>query len=448
LVAIESITDTIDFLRKTMETANPMRILFVEDLPSDAELAEREIRKGGLEFISLRVDTKGVFLSALGEFRPDVIISDYSMPMFDGMEALRLSLEHDPTIPFILLTGSMNEETAVECLKAGAANYVIKEHITRLPFAVREALQQKELRVAKNEAEQRLSESEENFRTLYENTAIGLYRATRDGIIILANPMLVKMLGYSSYEELSAKNLEKESFETLYSHRFLIEAMGQQDTVHGLKGSWKKKDGTTMFVNESAHVTRDEQGHILYFDGTVEDITERLQTEKQVVLLAHTMKSIGECVSITDMNDIVLFVNDAFLNTYGYREHEVLGKNINIVRSRNDPPEFAPGILVVTVAEGWNGELTNRTKDGRDFPISLSTSPVRDENGQAIALVGVARDITERKRAEQELLSKIDELQRFLNLSRGRELAMIELKKEINTLLKQAGQPGKYKVVE
>lgn len=113
----------------------PLRILFVEDLPSDQELAEWQLRTGGLDLISLRVETQDAFLQALDEFQPDLIISDYSMPEFNGMQALKLTLELNREIPFIVLTGSMNEETAAECIKAGASDYVIKEHIYRLPFA-------------------------------------------------------------------------------------------------------------------------------------------------------------------------------------------------------------------------------------------------------------------------------------------------------------------------
>jgi len=139
-----------------VETDTILRILIVEDTPTDAELAERELRRGGLSFNAIRVETKEAFLRALEEFCPDLIISDYAMPHFDGMQALELTLQHDPTLPFIVLTGSMNEETAVECMKAGAADYVIKEHITRLPFAVKEALERKRTQQARVRAEKQL----------------------------------------------------------------------------------------------------------------------------------------------------------------------------------------------------------------------------------------------------------------------------------------------------
>ena len=143
-----------------METDNPMRILFVEDVPADAEIASRELQKGGIQFKSVRVDTKEEFLKALEEFRPDIIISDYTMPGFDGMQALILAKEYEAGIPFIMLTGSINEETAVECMKAGATDYILKDRMKRLPFAVNEALEQKKIRLEKEKADSALRESE------------------------------------------------------------------------------------------------------------------------------------------------------------------------------------------------------------------------------------------------------------------------------------------------
>ena len=118
-----------------------LRILFVEDVPSDFELAERELKNAKIQFTSLRVETRDAFLNALKEFKPDLIISDYALPEFDGMQALNLAQEFSPLVPFIVMTGSMNEVTAVACMKAGATDYVIKELRKRLPFSVKEALE-------------------------------------------------------------------------------------------------------------------------------------------------------------------------------------------------------------------------------------------------------------------------------------------------------------------
>ncbi len=144
-----------------------MKILIVEDVPSDAELAERELRRGGFDFKSRLVDTEKDFLDALTDFQPDLVISDYMMPDFDGMKALKLALKYDPNLPLVILTGSMNEETAAECMKAGAADYVIKEHITRLPYAVKGALDKKRVRRARAEAELRLQQRLHELEVLY-----------------------------------------------------------------------------------------------------------------------------------------------------------------------------------------------------------------------------------------------------------------------------------------
>lgn len=134
------------------------------------------------------------------------------------------------------------------------------------------------------------------------------------------------------------------------------------------------------------------------------DVTVRKKHEQQLQLMAHTLKSINESISITDTDNQLLFVNAAFLKTYGYaHENELIGNNISIVRSFDNDPEIAHKILKITADAGWQGELLNRKKDGTDFPISLSTSVVQNENGEILGMVGVAVDISQRKQAEKAI---------------------------------------------
>jgi PAS domain S-box-containing protein len=125
--------------------------------------------------------------------------------------------------------------------------------------------------------------------------------------------------------------------------------------------------------------------------------------EPSLKLAIQALRSISESVSITDMEDCVLFVNAAFCRTYGFREEELLGKSIDLIRSPNNPLAVVDAILPATLAGGWQGEILNRRKDGSEFPIALSTSIVRDEEGEPIALIGVASDISERKKEEKAL---------------------------------------------
>jgi PAS domain S-box-containing protein len=146
-----------------------LKVLFVEDLVNDYELALYEVKKTGFTINGLRVETQVEYKKALVGFKPDIIVSDYLMPQFNGMLALTMKKEVSPGIPFIMLTGSMNEETAVECMKAGADDYVIKEHIRRLPHAIETALANNAVKQEKRRTELELVKSDRLMRTAVNN---------------------------------------------------------------------------------------------------------------------------------------------------------------------------------------------------------------------------------------------------------------------------------------
>ena len=127
-----------------------------------------------------------------------------------------------------------------------------------------------------------LHESEEQFRSLFENSTIGIYRTTPAGKILMANPALVKMLGYSSFAELASRSLAEDGFEPSYPRRLFLEKFAEHDEVIGMEAAWKRRDGSVIYVRESAHAVRDARGVILHFDGTVEDISERKRAEEKV----------------------------------------------------------------------------------------------------------------------------------------------------------------------
>ncbi len=135
------------------------------------------------------------------------------------------------------------------------------------------------------------------------------------------------------------------------------------------------------------------------------DITSRIKAQEKINMLAQTIMNILECISITDINDKIIYVNPALLETYGYEENEIIGMDISILRSPSVQEDLSKEIYNCTLSGGWQGEIKNIRKDGQEFPISLSTAIVHDNNGQPVAFVGVANDITERKVAEQDLIN-------------------------------------------
>jgi PAS domain S-box-containing protein len=189
-----------NFTHKGKAMIKETRILILEDSPTDAELAIRELRRAQLSFEAKRVDTKEEFLKALKEFSPDVILSDYSLPRFNALDALGLIKELGMDIPFILYTGSLTEEVAVECMKKGAADYILKTSLKRLPSAMSNVLEKSESRRAKEEAISALRESEYKLRTLIENMSEGLLQVDNEDCIQFVNNCLCEMVGYSEEE--------------------------------------------------------------------------------------------------------------------------------------------------------------------------------------------------------------------------------------------------------
>jgi PAS domain S-box-containing protein len=141
--------------------------------------------------------------------------------------------------------------------------------------------------------EKELLESEKRFKSLYENSTIGLYRTTPGGEIVMANPILVKMLGFNSFEELAKRNLENDGFNPGYSRKDFTKLFKKKDIVTGIESSWTRNDGIEFFVSESARAIKDKAGKIIYYEGTVEDITDRKNAENKIKELNSVFFELG-----------------------------------------------------------------------------------------------------------------------------------------------------------
>src|SRR5437879_7938646 len=170
-------------------------ILLLEDSPRDAELVERELRRGGIGFVSKRLDTEIAFAEAIKDSAPDLVLADYQLRGFNGLEALSMLRQQRPDVPFILISGVCGEELAIDALTGGAADYILKDRLYRLVPAVRHALEIADRR----RTERAARETERKFFALTE-TLPAIVFVQQDGKFRYLNPAVERILGYPPEE--------------------------------------------------------------------------------------------------------------------------------------------------------------------------------------------------------------------------------------------------------
>jgi PAS domain S-box-containing protein len=262
----------------------------------------------------------------------------------------------------------------------------------------------------RKQAEEALRQSQERYRSIFENATEGIFRTTLEGRILIANPALARMFGYPSLQEMmsSVTDVGQQIYVSLEKRAEMKRLLLEQGAIQGFEEENYRKDGSIIWVSLNAHTVYDASGAVQYFEGTIQDITGRKRAEAQVAMLAHAVESTAEMICITDIEDRFTFVNRSFLRAYGYTEVEILGKTPDLLFSPNNPPTMRSEILEQSRLDGWRGEVLDRRKDGTEFPVFLSTSKIMDLDGRVIGLIGVAQDITERRWAERWLQTQRD----------------------------------------
>jgi diguanylate cyclase (GGDEF)-like protein/PAS domain S-box-containing protein len=260
--------------------AKRLRLLIVEDSEDDAFLIKRELIRGGYEVTLKQVDTSVALYSALEQEPWDIVLSDYNLPGFDGLAALKVVRQHGIDLPFILVSGAIGEEIAVDAMKLGAQDYIKKDNLSRLVPAVERELREAQIRQERKQVEEKLVESEARYRKLVENIPIGIYRLSPEppAKILMSNPAFIHMLGFENPEELNHTSLKDLYNDPAEAEDFFQTI--QQDGTKGFDVRLKRKDGGLLWGFVTARPGTDENGQATYFDCTIEDITERRQAEK------------------------------------------------------------------------------------------------------------------------------------------------------------------------
>ncbi len=379
--------------------SKPLKVLIVEDRLTDAELMVYELNRSGFEPEWQRVETEADYLAECKK-NPDVILTDHNLPELDAPRVLELLKQSGLDIPCIVVTGTISEEVAAQRIKDGAADYILKDRMTRLGQAVERALEDKRLRAEKLRTEAR------KFAIL-ESALDCIVTMDAEGKIVEFNPAAEKAFGYSSREAVG-----KDMAELIIPHglrgkhraglaHYLASgegpALGKRLEVTALRS-----DGSEFPVELA--ISRINMDGPPLFTGYIRDISDRKRKEEEILKLAAIVESATEAIVGYTLEGIITSWNGGAEQLYGYSAEEARGRSFSILIP-TDLPDELPNILE-RLKHGEridHFEAVRRHKDGRHISVSVTVSPVKDAQGNLIGGSSIARDITEQKRAEEAL---------------------------------------------
>ena len=386
-----------------------VRVLLLEDDANDAALIEATLARAGLAFVSRRVETRDAFSRALDEFRPDIVLSDFRLPGFDGRAALTMVQQRCAATPLLMVTGAMGDEMAVELLKAGARDYILKDRLARLPSAIHRALAEAEETRQRQAAEKALCESEEMFRTLAENAPDVIGRFDREGRFLYLSPSVERALGFAAGTAIGrpfGETTQETGFTgndaSIASTRQAIRQVATGGLAIEIEETWIFPNGKRVFEGRLVP-ERDARGHVASVLAIFRDITARRRAEQELRIAAIAFES-DEAMIITDAQAAILRVNRAFTEMTGHTPDEVLGKTPRVLKSgRHDAAFYESMWQCIKGTGSWQGEIWNRRKDGSAYPAWLTITAVDNQRGEVTHYVGALMDITSRVAAEAEI---------------------------------------------
>ena len=383
-----------------------IRILILEDVPADALLMEHELRKAGMTFTTQCVDTRKDFIKGIQEFKPDLILADHTLPSFDGLSALAIAREQCPELPFIFVTGSLNEETAVECMKSGATDYILKDHLIRIGPAVKGAWEKIQAREEKERAEDVLRVSDIRYRRLFESTKDGIFLLDGEtGEITDVNPYMVEKFGYH-YDEILGKRLcDVSPFKETEKTEAFFRELQKQGYLHYdnllLKIKGKRPVNVELVCN-----AYDVDGKKL-IQCNLRDITRRKQAEEALEKSEMKFQELFNDAPVGyfeyDQQGCITSVNRTGMEMLGYTLEEMIGQPAwKFIVEEDEARHQMLAKLAGIVPPAHGIERTYRRKDGTTFPALIWNRLLNDSEGKIIGIRSTIQNITERKQMEKE----------------------------------------------
>ncbi len=392
----------------TQSAANIVRVLHLEDDPNDAELVESALSEDGIDCNITRVMTESGFTKELQGGVYDLILADYALPSFDGLAALALARSTTPDTPFILLSGTLGEERAVEALKAGATDYLLKDRMFRLGPSVRRALRESEQNREQRRAQAALRESQERLFLALEASRIGVWSWDVEDDRFECDGKMQELCGEAHGDDVPglASFLDR----VYQDDRDWVESalLNAQSEESGFQFEFRRQtpDGEIHHVATRGRFLRDRDRVI----GVCWDVTDEKRKQHQRRLLSTVLESAVNAVMITDSGGRISWVNAAFTELTGYVAEEVIGENPRILKSGKHEEAFYRKMWD-TISRGntWQGQVVNRRKDGSLYTEESTILPVVGAYGEIASFVCIKRDIT----LEADLTRQLHQAQRL-----------------------------------
>jgi two-component system cell cycle sensor histidine kinase/response regulator CckA len=405
-----------------------LRALNVEDLERDVLLLTRHLTRAGYDLVSERVETRAQMKAALEAREWDVILCDYSMPHFSALSALEVLKEMELDIPFIIISGTVGEAVAVEAMRAGANDYLMKDNLVRLAPTIERAIHEADNRRARRRAEAELRRSEVQYRRLLDTAYEGVWVFDDQMRTTYANWRLADMLGVSP-EEMIGRSVSDFLDDDA---RAYVEQRWQQ-RARGVKEQYdlrlRRADGSALWVIASATPILGEQGEFIGSLSMLTDITERRRAEEALreseVRYRLLFESNPLPMWVYDLETLAfLAVNEAAIYHYGYSREDFLSMTITDIRPLEDIPALLENVSQIDGGIDAAGGWRHLKKDGTVIDVEI-TSHELTFAGRRAELV-LANDITERKQAEE---------------IQTRRAAQMALRADVNAALAETSSP-------
>lgn len=421
-----------------------LRILHIEDSLLDALLVENALKSGDIKFEKRVVNNKADYISALEDFSPDIILSDHNLASFNSLEAIEILKERNIRVPFILITAIMSEEFAVEVMKRGAYDYILKDRMQRLPGAVYNANEK-----LKKEREHRafldkLVESEMLLKKAEKQAKVGSWRADLQTERITWSDESYRIYGYEPNEVIP-------SFELVLKHIYPADLDAARNIIEEavankreLKTDFRIIDnkGKLKYIHAELMVERNQEGVAILLHGFNQDISEIRVKEAELVASEHRYRTIVETaqegVWMIDENNKTIFVNRRMCEILGYTTEEMMGKDIFYFMD-----EEGKAIATESIKRRREGikeslDMKYVTSSGNYVWANISANPVFNEEGKYLGAVAMVMDITDRKIANDKLMQSEIRIRKFVqHQSNAQEEERRRIAREIHDELGQ-----------